>query len=166
MTRKRPIAILLMMCALSLSLPLAGCGNLLGSEGPRISVSLARELPLTAPLVLLADIGARRVHLTVPEQGSGQASAEAGVSRYGDVPVRVTLRTLAGDSLAAVAFTQRFERDHRHWVSAQVGRRRPTGHCIGNVVLTPLRSGMLSGASAEPDTLYVMYGSIQKDAIC
>ena len=79
--------------------------------------------------------------------------------RYGEVPVRVTLLAASGDTLTAVHFSQRFQRDHQHWLSALVGRHRPVGHCIGSLAASPLGAG-------AADTLFVMYGSIPEDAIC
>lgn len=59
---------------------------------------------------------------------------------------------------ATVEFTQRFQRNHEHWVAAMVGPNRPRGICVGVVEARPLRTGS--------DTLFVMYGSLPHGVIC
>jgi hypothetical protein len=108
--------------------------------------------------MLRADIGGRQVELASPDPGAGRSTDIRG-RRYGPAPVRVALVTTDGDSLALVEFSQQFQRDHNHWVAALVGQYRPVGHCIGNLVVAPLRDG-------GTDTLFVMYGSLPERAVC
>jgi hypothetical protein len=142
------------ICALTF----AGCSTLFTPSGPKISVSMAVERPPTVPTVLRADIGGQRVELASTEPGPPRSTDVRG-RQYGLVPVRVALLTTDGASLAAVEFSQQFERDRNHWVAARLGQHRPLGHCIGTLVAAPLRQG---GA----DTLFVMYGSLPEGAIC
>ena len=79
--------------------------------------------------------------------------------RYGTLPVRMSLMTASGDTLAAVEFSHHLERDHSHWISASVGPERRLGFCIGFPMATPLRT-------APQDTLFVYAGSLPDGAIC
>lgn len=137
-------------------LMLAGCSDLLGSGGPTLSVTLNLQQPMTPAPILQANIGGREV--VVRSTNSGDIGTKVRVSRYGEVPVRVALLTVVGDTLGAVAFSQQFQRGDAHWVAAFVGVHRPLGHCIGAVAVSPLRT--------TADTLFVMYGSIPEGAIC
>jgi hypothetical protein len=138
---------------------LAGCSDLFGPGGPRISVSLELQRPVGVPPVLQADIGGRRVRLVPAGGGALRASADVRGRQFGRAPVHVALLTPLGDTLATVDFPQQFERDHAHWVAALVGQHRPIGHCIGSLAVAPLRVG-------DTDTLFVVYGSIPESAIC
>jgi hypothetical protein len=138
-------------------LALAGCSDPVSPGGPKLSVGLYLQQPTAPSSVFRADIGGQLVELRAA--GFAESRKEVRGSRYGDVPIRATLLTAAGDTLASVAFDQRFELDHAHWVVARVGQRRPIGHCIGTLTVAPLR-----GASS--DTLFVTYGRIPDGAIC
>ena len=138
-------------------LALVGCSDPLSPDGPALSVALSLQQPTAPSSVFRADIGGQRVE--VRAAGIAESRTEVRGARYGDVPVRATLLTAAGDTLASVTFDQRFERDHAHWVVARVGQRRPIGHCIGTLMVAPLRS-------AGSDTLFVTYGRIPDGAIC
>ena len=142
------------ICALAL----AGCSTLSAPSGPKISVSLALQHSPAAPTMIRADIGGQRVEVTSSEPSPGRSTDVRGRG-YGATPVRVVLLTTDGDSLAAVAFSQLFQRDHNHWVAALVGQHRPVGHCIGTLVAAPLGAG-------GTDTLFVMYGSLPEGAVC
>ena len=137
-------------------LALAGCSDPFGPDGPKLSVALGLQ-PTAPTTVFRAHVGGRTVELQAA--GLSESRREVRGPRYGDVPVRAVLLTAAGDTLASVAFTQRFQRDHAHWVVARVGRNRPIGHCIGTLTVAPL-------LGASSDTLFVTYGSIPDGAIC
>lgn len=145
-----------MIASAVVALSLAGCSDLLGPGGPTLSVALNLQQPMTPEPILQADVGGREV--VVRATSPGEIGAQVRLPRYGEVPVRVALLTVAGDTLGAVEFSQRFQSDHEHWAVAHVGVRRPVGFCTGAVAASPLR--------ASADTLFVMYGSIPKGAIC
>jgi hypothetical protein len=138
-------------------LALAACSDLSGPSGPELSVALSLQQPTAPASIFRAHIGGQLVEV----RAVGFSETRRGLrgAQYGDVPVRTTLLTAGGDTLASVSFAQRFQRDHAHWVVAHVGRIRPIGHCIGTLLLAPL-------PGASPDTLFVTYGSIPKGAIC
>jgi hypothetical protein len=143
--------------------PALGCSVALGPAGPDVAVSLyllpgVAAAPAARPALFRADIGGRRVDVPAPDAGP-RSDVDVRGPRYGDVPVRVTLLAASGDTLATAAYTQRFERDHDHWVAAMVGAERPVGHCIGTLSVVPLRT-------AGRDTLFLMHGRIPKGAIC
>ncbi len=155
----RHMSMLGTLCAIAL----IGCSNILGVGGPQVSVSLEARQGLTAGAKLRADIGGQVIQLAPTTGVAPRTSAEVRGSRYGEVPVSVTLLGASGDTLAAIGFTQRFERGHNHWIAAIVGDRRPIGPCIGNLAVVPVLATMLE---TSPDTLFVMHGSIPKNAIC
>ena len=138
-------------------LALAGCTDPVAPAGPKLHVALTLQQPTAPTSVFRAHVGGELVE--VRAEGLAEGRAEVRAPRYGDVPVRATLLTAAGDTLASVAFGQSFRRDHAHWVLAHVGRRRPIGHCIGTLLVAPLRG-------ADSDTLFVTYGGIPEGAIC
>jgi hypothetical protein len=137
-------------------LVLAGCPDLFGPGGPKLSVALNLQQPVTPAPILQADVGGRRVELRATS--SSEVRTEVRGPRYGEVPVRVALLAAAGDTLGSAAFSQLFQRDHAHWVVALVGMLRPRGHCIGELAVIPVRG--------TADTLFVMYGSIPEGAVC
>lgn len=140
--------------AVGLGLALAGCADVFGG-GPKIAVSLRLVQPaIQTPLALDVDASGRHVRVA-----SGADGVTVHGDGYGDHTVRVTLRTAAGDSLAAATFTQHFERDGDHWIAGIVGRQRPVGVCVGTLVVAPLRTG-------NGDSLFVAYGGIPEGAIC
>ncbi|HEX6966332.1 MAG TPA: hypothetical protein VF166_11070 [Gemmatimonadaceae bacterium] len=138
---------------------LTACADLSGSRGPKISVSLDLQHAFDVQPVLHVDIDGQRVQLITPDTGAPRASIDIRGARYGALPVRVTLATVLGDTLASVGFSQQFERNTDHWVGADVGTRRPLGMCIGDLLAVPL-------AAPGGDTLFVMYGGIPEGAIC
>jgi hypothetical protein len=148
-----------LLAAAGLALALAACSSVLGLGGPRISLSLAMEQVLPEAPVLRVDIGGEGVEVVATSASAPRDERQVRGPRYGDVPVRVALLGPSGDTMAAVEFTQGFQRDHNHWVSGIVGQRRPLGHCIGALAVAPL-------CNAESDSLYVMYGGMPEGAIC
>ena len=155
--RRPAIATIASIASGAAVLALAGCSDPAAPGGPKLSVALYLQQPTAPASVFRAHVGDQLVE--VRAAGPAEGRQEVRGARYGDVPVRATLLTTAGDTLASVAFDQQFERDHAHWVVARVGRIRPIGHCIGTLMLAPL-----PGASS--DTLFVTYGSIPEGAIC
>lgn len=145
--------------AAGLALALAACSSVLGLGGPRIWLSLAMEQALPEAPVLHVDIGGQEVEVAATSASAPRDERQVRGPRYGDVPVRVALLAASGDTMAAVEFTQGFQRDHNHWVSGIVGHRRPLGHCIGALVAAPLRN-------MESDSLFVLYGAIPEGADC
>ena len=153
--------------AMVLGLGLIGCSGSFGSDGPDISISGQLERPVTEPPTLQVDISGHETIIQLHQAGSRPViSREIHGPRYGNVPVHVALLSSSGESLAAVDFTQLFERGNNHWVSAIVGVRRPGGHCIGTVEVAPLPADAFPGTIGAPDTLFVMHGRIPKGAIC
>jgi hypothetical protein len=147
---------LIAACALALS----ACTSLFGPGWPKLTASISIQHPTSNPPTLRADIGGRQVHLTPPAGTASHAATNVPGVRYGEVPVRVALLTTSGaDTLAAAAFTQRFARDHDHWIAAEVGLRRPIGMCIGQLEVVPL-------PGERSDTLFIMHGSLPEGAIC
>lgn len=149
------------------ALALAGCSGVFSPDGPEISVSGDLNPVVAERPVLRVTIGSREVSLTFSERGAGSGvSRKIRGPRYGEVPVRVALFSAEGDSLAAVAFTQEFERDNDHWVSAIIGTYRPGGFCIGELDVVALPVGAFPESGTVQDTLFVMHGRIPKGAIC
>ena len=136
-----------------------GCSSLLGVSGPRITLSLDAASASARGLVLRADVGGRRITLAQNQETPGPSSMDLRGDSYGSVPVLVRIETAAGDSVAAVRFTQEFSRGDIHWISAVVGPTRPIGFCIGALVAN-------AAATGHGDTLFVAYGSLPEDAIC
>lgn len=149
------------------ALALFGCSGVFSPDGPDISLSGDVNRAVAQVPVLRVTIGWRQVDLPfrARDAGAGVAKQIRG-PRYGTVPVRVALISADGDSLAAVAFTQEFARDHNHWVSAIIGTYRPDGFCIGELDVVPLPVGAFPESGTVPDTLFVMHGRIPKNAIC
>ena len=142
------------------TLAVAACSGLFDSDEPTFSVGFELEHALPVPTVLHADVGRYNIRITAPEPGLGRArSTLVPRARAGTVPVRLTVLTTSGDTLATMQFTQELERDHDHWVTAQIGRQRPFGFCFGTPSATPLRSD-------NTDTLFVIAGGLQRGAIC
>ncbi len=156
---RRPTRMVRRASLVALAVASASCSDLLGLGGPEIHLSLTVEEVVSGNPYLAADIGGRVVQVIPPSALDRPSGATIRGPGYGTKPVRVALLRTASDTLAQVAFSQEFERDHTHWIGAVVGTRRPAGFCLGTVALTPLREG-------NGDTLFVFYGRIPKDAIC
>lgn len=137
----------------------AGCSEIFGPSGPKITVSLGLESPIVPAPTLRVLIDDRLV--VVPASQAGTAPTERTIRgpRFGSTPVRVALMSSAGDTLAAVAFSQEFRRGENHWVAGLTGSHRPIGICIGALAAAPLHG-------SDTDTLFVMYGNIPEGAIC
>ena len=139
---------------------IAGCSDLFDSDEPTFSVGFELEHGLAVSTVLHADIGRRNIRIAAPEPGLGRTRSTLvrGV-RAGVVPVRLTIVTTSGDTLATMQYSQKLERDHDHWVTAQIGLRRPFGFCFGVPSATPLRPD-------NADTLFVTAGGLPRGAVC
>ena len=142
------------------ALAIAACSGLFDSDEPTFSVGFELEHALPVPTVLHADIGRRNIRITAPEPGLGRPrSTLVRGARAGAVPVRLSIVTTSGDTLATMQFSQELQRNNDHWVTAQIGRQRPFGFCFGEASATPLRSD-------NTDTLFVTAGGLQRGAIC
>ena len=149
------------------ALALFGCSVFTGSDGPEISLHALVTSTVAEPPLLQVDVAWRRVTIEADLNGFRRGrSTEIHGPRYGDVPVRVTLLSSEGDSLAAVEFVQDFARDNNHWVTALIGTHRPGGFCIGMLEVVPLPVGAFPESADVRDTLFVMHGRIPKGAIC
>lgn len=138
---------------------LAACTNLFGPDGPKTSVSLDLQRSMEPLPELRVWIDGQRIETLADVPGGGPAVVTIHGPRYGSVPVRVVLASTAGDTLATAEFMQEFRRGDLHWIAAEVGPRRPLGHCIGTLLVTPLRAQIA-------DTLFVMHGGIPEGAVC
>jgi hypothetical protein len=138
---------------------IVGCSDLFDLSGPAITVSFDVQPVVATAFVLRSDIGGRRVELAADPARGGHATIEARGERYGNVPVRVTMLTAAGDSVATMWFSQEFQRGYHHWVAARVGPQRPVGLCVGTALAAPVSAG-------SADSVYVMYGGIPDGAVC
>lgn len=147
-------------------LALLGCSVFTGSDGPDIDLHARVNRTVAEPPLLRVDIGWRRVTIEAYTGYRPGLSTAIHGPRYGEVPVRVTLLSSEGDSLAAVEFVQDFARDNNHWVTALIGTHRPGGFCIGALEVVPLPVGAFPESGAVQDTLFVMHGRIPKGAIC
>ena len=145
--------------AVCATVAMLGCSSVLGSNAPEVTLSLRSEEAVPAYQRLDVTIGGREFRLEPLDEG---ASERVRAPRVGELPVRVTLVDHHSVSAAAVEFTQRYQEDSNHWVSVLVGLRRPLGHCFGQLIVTPLS---LAG-TANPDTMFVMYGGLPKNAVC
>jgi hypothetical protein len=141
------------LIAMVSTLALAGCVDVFGTDGPEVTVSLGFQEGIPGPLYLRADIGGRRAEVAAANPGDDMAVEHARGPRYGEVLVRATVRTGAGDELGTVSFTQEFQRGQSHWIVASVGRRPEQLLCDAGVAAAPLRTG---GA----DSLFVRYGGV------
>ena len=135
---------------------LAGCSSILGIGDRDVSISITTQRAWDPPPVFEVTIGRRRVELVAaPNRDRMEKQIQAPGS--GNIPVTVRL-ILQGQTLATTQFVQEFSQHNTHWVAVDVGPRRPLGHCLGILVALPTGTG--------PDTAFVMYGRIPKDAIC
>src|SRR5688500_623913 len=146
---------------------LLACSGSAGPDGPDISLHALVDRTVAQPPLLRVEIGGRVRTIEAYVAGFRPGlTTEIRGPRYGEVPVHVTLLSSGGAPLAAVGFTQEFERDNNHWVTAQIGTQRPGGFCIGAVEVAPLPVGAFPESGAVQDTLFVMHGRIPKGAIC
>lgn len=139
----------------------SACSDIIGG-GPQVAVSLRVEAGVALPVVLEVDHDGQRVRL---EATTAAATPRMDIvaNRYGEAPVRLMLSAAGEAPLATVELTHSLHRGSTHWVSTLVGRQRPQGHCygaLGVVALAP-RAGQ-----TVPDTMFVMYGSLPRGAIC
>ncbi len=136
----------------------SGCAGLFGSPEPDLSLSLEADVDRVS--LFEVHVGGRRFQVEPIEPIARQ---DGRAPRTGTLPVRVQLVGTTGDTLAVVEFTQRFREDYEHWVWGRVGMDRPIGHCIGELIVTPLPPAVDSSVA---DTLYVMHGSLPAGAVC
>ena len=139
-------------------LTLIGCSDIFEADGPEISVGLAAPGPFFRGANLRVDIGEQVVQLTQPTDARPSTSTEVRGPRYGEVPIGVTLLGANGDTLGATEYTQLFSKNYEHFIHATVTTRRPEGHCIGTLIVVPLRE--------RTDTLFVTHGAVAKNSIC
>lgn len=130
-----------------------GCSNFLGLFGdPDLSISLAVQGPPSRPLQMEIDVGGRAFRLDAP--GSRDVDAPS----TGEL--QVTVRLLSGsDTLAVDSFSQRFNDSDDHWIHGFVTDTRPLGFCLGLVRAHGL-------TATQPDSLFVLHGSLPKNVIC
>ncbi len=147
-----------LLLTMTIALLTIGCAGLFDSAEPDVSLTLWGGVDRVS--VFEVHLGSRRFQLE-PEEPAARKEVRA--PSTGSVPVRVHLLGMTGDTLAVVTFTRTFHEDHNHWVAGQVGMSRPFGHCIGDLIVTPLPP---VGGSAVVDTLFLMHGSIPKGGIC
>lgn len=136
-----------------------GCSSFFGSD-PEPDVQLIMWGKTEGLSALEVSLGERDFRLEIDEPNPRM---DVHAPRVGSLPVQVRLRGASADVLAAAEFTQTFREDRNHWVAGDVGLRRPLGHCIGTLIVIPLSA---TPAGAVPDTLFLMHGSIPKDAVC
>lgn len=136
-----------------------GCSSFFGSE-PEPDVHLFMWGETEGLSALEVSLGKRDFRLEIEEPNPRM---DVHAPRVGSLPVRVRLLGANANVLAAAEFTRTFREHHDHWVGGDVGLDRPLGHCIGTLIVIPLRA---APAGAVPDTLFLMHGSISKDAVC
>jgi hypothetical protein len=144
---------------LLLAVAAAGCSSLFGPSGPRIQVSLIVQQSAVGVSSLTVDVGGHSVSLRAADTVGKRVDAILEAPEYGSQPVQVHLLTSAGDSLAAVAFSQSFQRRWTYGIGAVVSRVRPFGACVGTIRATALRT-------SPADTLFVMFGGLPSGAVC
>jgi hypothetical protein len=137
---------------------IASC-SIFDPGGPRIQVSLIVQRTLTGASSLSVDVGGRSVSLRASDVVGGRTDRILDASGFGSQPVQVRLLGSAGDTLAAVTFSQSFERDYAYGIGAVVSRVRPIGPCAGTILAAPIRT-------STADTLFVAYSGLPSDAIC
>ncbi len=144
---------------LLLAVVAAGCSSLFGPTGPRIQVSLTVQQAVAGVSSITVDVGGHSVSVRAADIERQRADAILEAPEYGTQPVQVRLLTSAGDSLAAVAFSQSFQRRYTYGIGAVVSRVRPFGVCVGTIRATALRT-------SPADTLFVMFSGLPSGAVC
>ena len=147
------------LTVMAVAVVLSGCSSILGLQDPDVSLGLRSESGYEWIGSYQVDIDGRAFRFEPATELRRQVEAP----KSGELQVRVTLRDTAAETLAVADFTQSFDDDRNHWVSGLIGLQRPFGHCIGELTVLPLprRAG-----EEQADTLFLMHGSIPKDAVC
>lgn len=134
----------------------AACAGAFDPRTANLSVSLlATGTPAPRLHVL---VGRQRIVVPASAPGSGDEQRVFAPPAEG-VTVLIALVSESADTVATLSFGQSFRHDHTHWIAAVVGRQRPGGHCIGELVVAPL-------PGESTDTLFVAYGALPRGAIC
>jgi hypothetical protein len=133
------------------SLTLLSC-SILGLGDPSLDLALSFSDELTPPMQLQVTVDRHVFRLDTPSRRT------VNVERSGTLSVAVLLLA-SGDTIAADSFTQKFDVGSSQWVHVSVGGVRPIGHCIGAVRALALDL-------PNPDSAWVIHGSIPNDAIC
>ena len=139
-----------------------GCASISGAENSDVSVSLFSEFVLPPAHTFRVTVDGQRIDLplgTSADRNSLTREAPAA----GDRPVTAELVDSRGVVLSGISFTQQYFDDRNHWVAAHLGARRPIGHCIGSLLATPLPASI---ARTSADSLFVMFGSLPRGAVC
>jgi hypothetical protein len=130
-------------------------------EAPDLSISVQPEVSVPSSTAFHVTVGGRNFELQLgPERIRYAIKSHA--PQTGELPVSVALRSPTNTTVAEAAFNQVYEEGSNHWVAGNIGTRRPIGHCIGTLLAVPITPPITAGG----DTLFIMYGSIPKDAIC
>ncbi|HEU5077077.1 MAG TPA: hypothetical protein VFU02_22960 [Polyangiaceae bacterium] len=98
------------------------------------------------------------------ERDSAYRLPELAVPDSGNLSVSVSIRSSAGETVAATAVTLTLGRRYRHNVAVVVGSRRPPEGLCWHVVRAVALRGPASGVEAE--SLFVRVSSIPADAVC
>ena len=135
--------------------------SILDPDGPDLSISVQPDVNLPASMSFHVTVGGDAHDLRLGTERT-RYGIERHAPRDGELNVSVALRDAADRTLAQASFDQVFKEGSDHWVSGIIGTRRPIGHCIGTLVVVPIIPPVAAGG----DSLFIMYGSIPKGAIC
>ena len=134
------------------AIAIAGCSSILGLNDAGFSLRFLVPEQTPTQLELEVTVGMDRF---VVEPGARRDMDPPG---RGTLPVRVRLLD-HDNSVAEVTLHLAFRNHADHWVHARISPTRPLGHCVGTI--TP---SAISGN--ETDSLFVMHGSLSRDAVC
>ena len=126
---------------------------------PDLTISLTSDVPLSSSHVFRVEVDGTRYDLPLGS-ATTRYSMDRTVPRTGSFNVTASLLD-GSNPVASASFLQVFERDRDHWVSAIIALQRPVGHCFGTMIALPYLT-----TSAAADSVFLMYGSIPKDAVC
>jgi hypothetical protein len=146
--------------AITIGVGVAACSIVTAPfDRPTISVSLTVQQPSASAAVLLVSVGGRSVSLRASDTPNRPVETSLKATGFGTFPVTVAVMGSGTDTLATVAFTQKFERGNRYGIGAVLSRSRPAGVCVGTLLAAPLQG-------SASDTLFVSYTGLPKGAIC
>jgi hypothetical protein len=140
---------------------IGGC-SIFDPDKPAYGISVFPETSLSSGHSFQVIVGTERHTLEIGTEARQWYSITRSAPREGELEITVSLNHQSTE-LARASFRQSVYRDWNQGVSASIGVRRPVGLCIGTLIVLPMNR---SPAVNPPDTLFVTYGGLPKDAVC